>query len=299
MGWVRQRKIPPNIPHDERHFSRHIPTPSGLRPGGPACSPFLRSRWRLPVARTISASVGRLGGVNRPDDVRTVQQLLNQVPLTAGGPKPPLDPDGKCGPKTITAIQTFQIHHFGWPGADGRVDPNGRTHTKLNEFDQPAATGARKLSTLSIRRVGPTGEFVDPNRKEEWFYEVSDPAQPGFAAVYHFGQPGEHKTLITPIVFQGRAQTFQTSRSVDALESKSASHLTDYGFPRTDDPPEPTPKRARSRFRLMYLADDGGIDIVDIAAVDHLTPPSTPFPGLDNLIPSNVRQKSGVFQFVR
>jgi len=240
-----------------------------------------------------------MGGVNRPDDVRTVQELLNQVPTFSGGPKPLLDPDGKCGSKTITAIQTFQVHHFGWPGADGRVDPNGRTHTKLNEFDRSATPTGVRLLTLLIRRVGPTGEFVDANQKEEWFYEVSDRAQPGLSTVYHFGQLGEHKTLITPVVFQGIAQTFQTTRSADNLESKSASLLTDYGFPRTGESPEPTPKRARSRFRLMYLANDGGIDIVDIASVDHLKPPSSELPGLDNLTPANFRQKSGVFQFVR
>jgi peptidoglycan hydrolase-like protein with peptidoglycan-binding domain len=251
---------------------------------------------RPSVAKSITASVGRMGGVNRPDDVRTVQQLLNQVPLTAGGPKPPLDPDGKCGPKTIAAIQAFQLHHFGWPGADGRVDPNGRTHTKLNEFDVPGPTTATKAATLSIRRVGPTGQFVDPNRKDEWFYEVRDPAQPGISAVYYFGDRDEHKTMLTPIVFQGGSQIFQTRRAFDELDTNVASHLTDYGFP----PDGPTPKFARSRFTLFYLADSGGLDNVQIAAVDHLLPPpSSSLPGLDNLASSNVRGKRGAFQFVR
>ena len=87
------------------------------------------------MARSISFSVGRMGGKNKPDDVITVQQLLDQVRVAQGGPVIPLDVDGLCGPKTIDAIQKFQIHHFGWKGADGRVDPNGPTLEKLNEFD--------------------------------------------------------------------------------------------------------------------------------------------------------------------
>ena len=247
------------------------------------------------MARTIAAAVGRMGAPNRQADVKTVQELLNQVPVTSGGPRPLLDPDGKSGPKTIAAIQAFQLHHFGWTGTDGRVDPSGPTLAKLNEFDGTAPPVTPQVSTLSIRRVGQTGEFVDPNRPEEWFYQVSDPARTGVSAVYHFGQ-GEHKTLLTPIVFQGSPQTFRTSRALLALESKSASHFTDYGFPGPDDDPV---KFARSRFTLLYLLDSGAIDRVVIAAVDHLQPPSSKFPGLDNLEPARVRSKSGEFQFVK
>lgn len=87
------------------------------------------------MARTISNSVGRMGGKNAPQDVVTVQQLLNQVPVGEGGPVPGLDVDGLCGTKTTTAIQKFQLKHFGWSGADGRVDPNGPTLAKLNTYD--------------------------------------------------------------------------------------------------------------------------------------------------------------------
>jgi hypothetical protein len=87
------------------------------------------------MARMIGSSVGRMGGKNLPMDVITVQQLLDQVPAHQGGPVPLLDVDGLCGPKTIAAIQKFQLHHFGWSIADGRVDPGGPTLAKLNEFD--------------------------------------------------------------------------------------------------------------------------------------------------------------------
>src|SRR5262249_51175783 len=75
------------------------------------------------------------GGSNLPADVVTVQELLNQVPVTAGGPDPKLVVDGLVGPKTIGAIRKFQTFHFGWN--DGRVDTNNVTIAKLNEFDGP------------------------------------------------------------------------------------------------------------------------------------------------------------------
>jgi peptidoglycan hydrolase-like protein with peptidoglycan-binding domain len=86
------------------------------------------------MPKTITASVG-LNGKNKDPDTRTVQQLLNKVPAGQGGPKVPLEVDGICGRLTRGAIHNFQLHHFGWSGADGRVDPSMQTLAKLNEFD--------------------------------------------------------------------------------------------------------------------------------------------------------------------
>ncbi|HUQ93202.1 MAG TPA: peptidoglycan-binding domain-containing protein [Bryobacteraceae bacterium] len=88
------------------------------------------------MARSIQFSVGSKGGRNQPGDTKTVQELLNNVPLSEGGPSPRLEVDGKCGPLTKAAIQKFQLKHFGWKGADGRVDPDGPTLAKLNTFDK-------------------------------------------------------------------------------------------------------------------------------------------------------------------
>ncbi len=82
---------------------------------------------------TITASVGRLG-VNRPDDVRFIQDKLNRVPPEAGGPSPLLVVDSLCGPKTKDAIHYFQSAQFGWLTADGRVDVDGPTLKRLNEL---------------------------------------------------------------------------------------------------------------------------------------------------------------------
>jgi peptidoglycan hydrolase-like protein with peptidoglycan-binding domain len=83
------------------------------------------------MAKSISASVGE-GGVNRSADVKTIQELLNQIPVSKGGPQPLLAVDGLVGPKTIGAIRQFQKFHFGW--SDGRVDTNNVTIAKLNEL---------------------------------------------------------------------------------------------------------------------------------------------------------------------
>lgn len=92
---------------------------------------------------TISASVG-LGGANRPDDVRTVQSLLNDVKVERGGPAPPLAVDGIAGPLTNGAIGKFQRKQQ-LPVADSRVDPNGPTLQALNsERSNKAADPDRK-----------------------------------------------------------------------------------------------------------------------------------------------------------
>jgi hypothetical protein len=79
----------------------------------------------------ITASVG-IGGVNRTADVRSIQNALNAITPGEGGANPKLVASGVCDQKTKDAIQKFQIHHFGWSKADGRVDPGYRTHKRLN-----------------------------------------------------------------------------------------------------------------------------------------------------------------------
>lgn len=91
----------------------------------------------------IMASVG-VGGANRADDVRTVQQLLNDVSPARGGPVPVLVVDGLCGPKTNTAIRNFQTKQQ-LPVVDSRADPDGPTMQALNsERSNKSADGDRK-----------------------------------------------------------------------------------------------------------------------------------------------------------
>lgn len=89
----------------------------------------------------IGASVGR-GGTNRPDDVRTIQKLLNEHSLP---PLRALDVDGYAGQQTIDAIAHFQSVKVGLKDPDGRVDPGGKTLRMLldgpGHGDKPGTNG--------------------------------------------------------------------------------------------------------------------------------------------------------------
>lgn len=94
------------------------------------------------VVRDIRRPVGPISitktvGLNAPnvfDDVFKIQHELDRIAPIDGGPATPLVVDGKCGPKTNKAIRDFQMKHFGFQGADGRIDPGKRTIQKINEL---------------------------------------------------------------------------------------------------------------------------------------------------------------------
>jgi hypothetical protein len=109
---------------------------------------------------SISESVGRMGGKNRPDDVVTVKQLLNGVGPAKGGPSPPLPVTAHCDQKSIDAIQKFQLHHFGWSIADGRVDPDGPTLAKLNELSGTPASQPSPPTPITPTPITPTDESL-------------------------------------------------------------------------------------------------------------------------------------------
>jgi peptidoglycan hydrolase-like protein with peptidoglycan-binding domain len=92
----------------------------------------------------IHASVGR-GGVNRPEDVRVVQELLNKQT------RPPmqlLQVDGMAGPKTIAAIEAFQRQNLSMTHPDGCVDADGRTLIALaSNASVPPPTSSFRLPT--------------------------------------------------------------------------------------------------------------------------------------------------------
>lgn len=99
---------------------------------------------------TLEASVGKLGS-NRVDDVVKVQQLLAQQGMPVGRA------DGKCGPKTIASIITFQAGFLHRP--DGLVEPGGRTLKRLSmvgfrpESSSRVAPGI--VSPPDIRKAAP------------------------------------------------------------------------------------------------------------------------------------------------
>ena len=171
-----------------------------------------------PGDRTISASVG-IGGFNRYEDVVTVQELLNDVPLGEGGPQPKLDVDGISGPLTNKAIQTFQLRHFGWKGADGRVDPDNQTIAKLNSY-APKPTSA----SLAIQMVVFSNVELDPNRNEQWFFQVRDASQKDRPpARYYLGKKEDLYGTYVPIHFVGSVEQFNAplGMNADTLEGRA------------------------------------------------------------------------------
>lgn len=94
--------------------------------------------------RQLTASVGQ-GGVNREQDVRLIQQLINaKLPI----PLRPLAEDGVCGPLTITAIKEVQIRHLHLVHPSGRVDPGSATFQYLRGRAM-GTTGTQTSSTTS------------------------------------------------------------------------------------------------------------------------------------------------------
>ncbi len=124
------------------------------------------------MGRTITAKVGE-NGINRYDDVVTIQELLNQIDPTEGGASPKLVVDGKCGAKTKEAIQKFQLKQFGWKLADGRVDPGGPALQRMNECVGGPASW-KKSMLLRIRRNYPDSFVSAPGVMD--VFEVQDQA---------------------------------------------------------------------------------------------------------------------------
>ena len=110
--------------------------------------------------QTISGSVGQ-GGRNTPNDVRIVQNLLNQALRNSSGFQT-LAVDGIVGPKTIAAIKMYQTRTFGWN--DGRVDPNGRTITSLSQSPGSPTGPASPSSSPGAAPVVP-GTYTDSYRQ--------------------------------------------------------------------------------------------------------------------------------------
>ncbi|WP_159819900.1 hypothetical protein [Colwellia sp. 20A7] len=98
----------------------------------------------MPAMKLIQ-SVG-IGGANKPDDVKAVQTAFNSL-LSLIPPTKKLTVDGRLGSrpensKTVAAIKLFQSKVVNMVRPDGIIDPNGRTHRKINEKLASAVTAA-------------------------------------------------------------------------------------------------------------------------------------------------------------
>ncbi|HEX2659226.1 MAG TPA: hypothetical protein VHU40_13175 [Polyangia bacterium] len=161
---------------------------------------------------------------NLVDDVKTVQDLLNLVPSSKGGPSAFLNVDGLAFGKTQDAITRFQRVALGMASPDGRVDPGGRTLTKLGEFESNGSKTFRiarfELSDISNRTASSTDRF----------YEISA-ANSGRRVIYFFAEGGGRLANASQVLTRlrgrsGETNTFTTKQvhSLFAFQVKEALH---------------------------------------------------------------------------
>jgi hypothetical protein len=110
------------------------------------------------AAETIQSSVGRMG-VNRRDDVRVIQELLNRNLSHLIGFRPTVV-SGNCDPQTIALIEQFQQRVVGLARPDGRVDPGGRTLAALNGDRRPSTPAAVADPVLEGNALPPAAAGV-------------------------------------------------------------------------------------------------------------------------------------------
>lgn len=188
------------------------------------------------MSRTIERSVGRRGA-NRYNDTKTIQQMLNNVPVSTGGPAPPLDDDGDCGKLTKGAIFNFQLTNFGWQGADGRVDPGHATLTMLQIYDDIANKTKEppKPKIPEPPRSHDTNQFlVRPavfktpfgSKESDWFFEfVAIPHQ--HTGIYYFQEPRAVQPVEPPARFAKQFVILKTKHAHSPFDfSGDAIYLT-------------------------------------------------------------------------
>lgn len=185
------------------------------------------------MPKSILKPVGK-NCVNRPEDVKTVQELINKVPKSEGGPDPletqgmeaPLVVDGFCGPYTQHAINRFQIKQFGYGKTDGVVDPGQRTMERLNHFEalatpppaQPPPPPVER-STQFILQPSMAGDRMGVMRQDRLFLVTQVPRQQ--LAVYFLGDGTPPSPI--PDKFEGKAALLKVKqpRAVNELAALS------------------------------------------------------------------------------
>jgi hypothetical protein len=217
---------------------------------------------------TLSASVGEKGK-NHREDVLKVQDTLNAIPKAAGGQATLLSPDGVAGTRTKKAIQEFQLAHFGWKIADGRVDPNGKTWEKLVSL--LAVYGGTDWTIKRVEHSPIPGKPFRSVESHDRFYEVRD--KTGLQrALFLFSTPDQSGLGRNPVLpaLQAREEYnwFRTAApcSVYAFAGLgSHSHLS------------PTPDRVTISLRIQPVRPDIAPGSLNLA-VNHqwLVPTSTP-----------------------
>lgn len=217
------------------------------------------------MTRTISGPVGDgPRAKNLPGDVSTIQHLLNDINAGVGGADPKLTVDGICGSKTRAAIQKFQLHHFGWKLADGRVDPSGPTLIRMNECAGGLAAWHKSM-IFTMRRNISDGVPSPPDITE--YFLVQD-GQTFRRAIYAFvPRP-------IPVDIHADPSMMHYEGSWTALRTAGAMAVYELEGPAT----------------LVGTGQPGSSSSLSVMQPMGITSATVPFP-----VPA---PKSGVFQFV-
>jgi peptidoglycan hydrolase-like protein with peptidoglycan-binding domain len=102
------------------------------------CSDFVpKSANYDDIKFPVGAIEGKRSNGNHPDDVRTIQKLMNLIPHIEGAPVYDLAVDGICGPLTRGAIKSFQLKQFPNKTPDVIVDTDQTTLYRMNEIAYP------------------------------------------------------------------------------------------------------------------------------------------------------------------
>lgn len=163
--------------------------------------------------RVIQHSVGE-NGHNEWLDVRTVQELLLFAPILEGGPVT-LVVDGICGPKTRKAIHDFQFRHFGWKGADGRVDPGKQTLLKLKDYEKQHGVFNFTICRLEYSPLPEPRKANTPDK----FYLIEGGAN---STIYCWTPQGKPKPETIEIM---RAQSSRQRVSFVTSEPRTTMHF--------------------------------------------------------------------------
>lgn len=157
-------------------------------------------------------------GVNLPEDVAKIKKALNQISVINGGlfealPNLKLDEtNGTFDPKLQAAIQGFQLRHFGWNGADGKIFPNSVTIAKINELlpHEVAPVETEAKTNIFFLMISPSKfvsngdqiflKFDDIQNRQSAKYRVDG----AFAFIYPDQKP-ESYTSQQRILWQGPA----------------------------------------------------------------------------------------------
>jgi len=189
----------------------------------------------LPVA--VGRSVGQ-GGVNLRNDVLTIQQALNAVDTSQGGPTLRLATDGLFGPLTRTAIGRFQKQNISF--VDFRIDPNGPTIQALNRVlgaSSPITSG----SSSSFAPRSGVGQAAPPAPSAPTFNVTDEMMERVFNDILPISQSCVKSAL----------RTLTMARTMGTIESPAQTLVRKHFAVLLSDPPPPDFALIERTFRAI------------------------------------------------